>query len=92
MVPKDSGAVELTAFRLFCIAFVLSFSLFMTNLAALQWISLYLEQRPEAPASDEGADEEPRLALYVSSTAALPSFVATPVAVVTESSRHCRVF
>jgi hypothetical protein len=62
MASEHSDAVELTPFRLFCIAFVLSFSLFMTNLAAFQWVSLYLEQRQNSPATDEGS-EEPRLAL-----------------------------
>jgi hypothetical protein len=64
MVCKGSTVpAELTGFRLFCIAFVLTFSGIMTNIAAYQWLHLYLDQRNDAnrPATEE-VSTPPRLA------------------------------
>jgi hypothetical protein len=65
-MAERNNAADLNFFRLFCVTFVLSFSVFMTSLAAFQWMSGYadLPQLPTPPESQVPApsdsSEKPR--------------------------------
>jgi hypothetical protein len=48
--------------RLFCLAFLFTFSGVMTNLAAFHWIELYLDRREINQPSEQRETGEPRLA------------------------------
>jgi hypothetical protein len=53
---------RVSEFRLFLLAFVVTFSGMMTNLAAFQWIQLYLDRLNVNQPSDQRETGQPRLA------------------------------
>ena len=65
MIDMDAARAsgrQISGRRLFCLAFLVTFSGAMTNLAAFHWIELYLDRRDVNQPSDQRETEEPRLA------------------------------
>jgi hypothetical protein len=52
----------MSEFRLFCLAFFVTFSGMMTNLAAFQWMQLYLDRFDVNQPSEQRETGQPRLA------------------------------